>query len=71
MSVAVLLLGVLGFFVRRPFGFRLVFATLVAAGALALLAILWKKERSLLVWTALVVGVLAGLFVGGEFLFPH
>jgi hypothetical protein len=70
-SVALLLLGVLKVFVRRPFGFRGVFATIIAAGVVALGAVLWKKERSVLLWIPLVIGVLAALWVGAESLFPH
>ena len=70
-SVALLLLGVLEVFVRRPFGFRGVFATIIAAGVVALGAVLWKKERSVLLWIPLVIGVLAALWVGAESLFPH
>jgi len=70
-SVALLLLGVLEVFVRRPFGFRGVFATIIAAGVVALGAVLWKKERSVLLWIPLVIGGLAALWVGAESLFPH
>ena len=70
-SVALLLLGVLEVFVRRPFGFRGVFATIVAAGVVALGAVLWKKERSVLLWILVAVGALAVLWVGAESLFPH
>jgi hypothetical protein len=71
VSVALALLGVLEIFVRRPFGFRGVFATFIVAGAGALGAVLWKKERSILIWIPLVIGALAALWVGAEVLFPH
>ena len=71
LSAALLLLGVLEIFVRRPFGFRGVFATIIAAGAVALGAVLWKKERSILLWIPLVIGVLAAVWVGAESLLPH
>ncbi len=36
-----------------------------------ILAILWKRERSWLVWLALLPGVFAILFSLGEILGPH
>lgn len=71
VSVALLILSVLEVFVRRPFGFRGVFATGIAAGVVALVGVLWKKERSVLVWIPLVLGALAALVVAAEFAFPH
>ncbi len=68
--VAILAVG--GIFSRRfTGGFRGVFAGWILAGAVALVAILWKKERSVLVWIPLVIGILAVLWVGAEFMFPH
>lgn len=71
LSPALMILGGLEIFVRRPFGFRGVFATLTAAGAIALVAVLWRKERSFLVWIPLVVGAVAAVVVGAEFVSPH
>jgi len=71
VSVALLILSVLEIFIRRPFGFRGVFATGIAAGVAALIAVLWKKERSLLVLIPLVAGAFAALVVAAEFAFPH
>lgn len=39
----------------------------VVAGVLALVSIIWKRERSWLVWLLL----LPGLFALGEVLYPH
>ena len=43
----------------------------VVAGILTLLALLWKRERSWLVWLMLLPGLFAIVFVSGELLFPH
>jgi hypothetical protein len=71
LPAVLLLLGVREIFVRGPFGFWGVFATFIAAGALALGAVLWKKERSFLLWIPLVIGALSAVWVGAESLFPH
>ena len=71
-SVGLAILAVAGIFNRRFIGgFRGVFAGWILAGAVALVAVLWKKERSILVWIPLVIGILAALWVGAEFVFPH
>jgi putative hydrolase of the HAD superfamily len=43
----------------------------VIAGILDLLAILWKRERSWLLWVMLLPGLFAILFAAGEILYPH
>ncbi len=43
----------------------------VAAGILTLLALIWKGERSWLVWLMLLPGLFAILFTLGEILYPH
>jgi hypothetical protein len=43
----------------------------VVAGILTLLAILWRGERSWLVWLMLLPGGFAALFALGEVLYPH
>lgn len=43
----------------------------VVAGVLALVSIIWKRERSWLVWLLLLPGLFAILFALGEVLYPH
>ena len=43
----------------------------VIAGILTLSALIWKAERSWLVWLMLLPGLFAILFVLGEFFSPH
>ncbi len=43
----------------------------VIAGLLTLLALIWKGERSWLVWLMLLPGLFAILFSLGEILYPH
>jgi len=43
----------------------------VIAGLLDLLAVIWKRERSWMLWLMLVPGLFAILFTLGEVLFPH
>ena len=43
----------------------------VVAGILALVSIIWKRERSWLVWLLLLPGLFAILFALGEILYPH
>ena len=43
----------------------------LAAGILAIIALTWRHERSLLVWLPLLSGLFVVLFILGEFLFPH
>lgn len=66
-----LVLAIVEVFVRRPFGFRGVFASMIASGVAALVAITWKKDRSVLLWALLVVGALATVWTVAEILFPH
>ncbi len=35
------------------------------------IAVFWKRERSILVFVATIIGLLVLLFVSGEILFPH
>ena len=43
----------------------------VIAGIIALVALIWKRERSWLVWIMLIPGLFAILFSLGEILYPH
>ena len=43
----------------------------VGAGICALIAVIWKKERSWMVLVPLLPGLFAILFILGEFLVPH
>ena len=43
----------------------------VVVGILTLIALIWKKEYSWLVWLMLVPGLFAILFALGEILVPH
>ena len=67
-SIALMFLSV---FFRRLGGFRAVFGVAILAGALALASVLWKKERSVLVWVPFIVGALAAVVVVLEIVFPH
>ena len=49
----------------------LTFALGVVAGILTLVAIIWKRERSWLVWLMLLPGLFAIVFASAEILFPH
>jgi len=42
-----------------------------AAGVVALVAIIWKRERSVLVWLPVLSGLFVVVFLLGEFLVPH
>ncbi len=41
------------------------------AGIITLISLLWKGERSWLVWLMLLPGLFAIIFALGEILFPH
>ena len=43
----------------------------IAAGATAIVAILWRQERSILMFLSLMLGLLVAVFVLGEILYPH
>jgi hypothetical protein len=43
----------------------------VIAGITAILALVWKRERSWLLWVMLIPGLFAILFALGEVLVPH
>ena len=43
----------------------------VTTGLLDLSALIWKRERSWLIWLMLMPGLFAILFALGEVLFPH
>ena len=71
-SIVLAVLSAAGIFGRRAIGgFRGVFTAWIVAGAVALVAVLWQKERSVLVWIPLVAGLLAALWLGAELVFPH
>jgi len=71
-SLGVALLATAGIFARRfTGGFRGIFVGWVIGGVVALVAIAWKKERSILAWLVLVVGALAAIWGSAEVLFPH
>ena len=43
----------------------------LAAGITGLVAVIWRRERSWLVWLTFLPGLLVLFFVLGEFLVPH
>lgn len=43
----------------------------VVAGILTIIVIIWKRERSWLLWLSLVPGLFAIIFAAGELIFPH
>jgi ABC-type transport system involved in multi-copper enzyme maturation permease subunit len=43
----------------------------LAAGILALIAVIWKRERAVLVWMTMLPGLFVIVFLLGEFLVPH
>ena len=43
----------------------------VIAGIVTLIALIWKRERSWLVWLMLLPGLFAIVFALGEILYPH
>jgi hypothetical protein len=43
----------------------------ITAGILTLIALIWKHERSWLLWLVLLPGLFAILFSVGEILYPH
>lgn len=43
----------------------------VTAGIVTLIALIWKRERSWLVWLMLLPGLFAIVFALGEILHPH
>jgi hypothetical protein len=43
----------------------------LAAGIVGLTAVIWRRERSWLVWLMMLPGLLVLAFVLGEFLVPH
>ena len=54
-----------------PFSGLLTMVLGVVAGILTLVAIIWKRERSWLVWLMLLPGLFAIVFASAEVLFPH
>jgi hypothetical protein len=42
-----------------------------AAGIVGLIALIWRHERSWLVWLTLIPGLFVLVFILGEFLVPH
>jgi len=70
-SVAVAVLAIAGFFVRRLVGgVRGSIALWIVAGVFALVAVVWKKDRSVLVWIPLVVGAFWALWAAASYLVP-
>ena len=43
----------------------------VVGGVLTLISVIWKRERSWLIWLLLLPGLFAILFALGEILYPH
>ena len=43
----------------------------IAAGATAIVAILWRQERSILMVLSLMLGLLVAVFALGEIVYPH
>jgi hypothetical protein len=43
----------------------------LAAGIVGLVAVIWRRERSWLVWLTILPGLLVLVFVVGELLVPH
>ena len=43
----------------------------LASGTVAVIAIVWRDERSLLTWLSMLTGLFVLVFLLGEFLFPH
>lgn len=56
---------------RFHFSGLLTMALGVVAGLLTLTALIWKGERSWLVWLMVLPGSFAILFAAGEIFFPH
>jgi predicted phage tail protein len=54
-----------------PFYGILMMASGLLSGILGLIAVIQKKELSILVWATLLPGVFVIFFLLGEFLFPH
>ena len=54
-----------------PFPGLLIMGAGVVAGILTLVAIIWKRERSWLLWLMLLPGLFAIVFASAEILFPH
>ena len=54
-----------------PFPAMLIMGLGIVAGILTLVVIIWKRERSWLVWLVLLPGLFAIIFSVGEILFPH
>lgn len=54
-----------------PFSGLLTMVLGVVAGILTLVAIIWRRERSWLLWLMLLPGLFAIIFASGEILFPH
>lgn len=57
--------------VLLPFYGIFTFLCGLAAGILALIAVIWKHERAVLVWMTMLPGLFVIVFLLGEFLVPH
>lgn len=72
MAIGLLFLSTALIFARQlTGGFRGIFFGWIIAGVFAITAMLWKKERSILVWIPAIVGILAGIWMAAEMAFPH
>ena|GEM_PF-5911846 len=68
---AIVILAIASFFARRLVGgIRGAIAVLIVAGAVALVAVTWKKDRSVLVWIPLVIGGFWAFWAAASFLVP-
>ena len=62
---------VAAFVVALRFSGALMMACGLAAGTVALIAVVWKRERSWLVWLALLPGLMAVVLLLVQLLVPH
>ena len=70
-SVAVAVLAVASLFARRLVGgVRGAIALSIAAGAVAAVAVIWKRDRSILVWIPLAIGGFWALWAAASYLVP-
>ena len=72
MSIGLLALSTALIFARQlTGGFRGIFLGWIIAGVFGITAMLWKKERSILVWIPAIIGILAAIWTAAEMIFPH
>lgn len=71
LADAVAILAGVSLFARRLVGgVRGTVALLIVAGLIALVAVIWKKERSILVWIPLGIGGFWALWAALSYLIP-